>query len=211
MARKKKKTPDILQPWLAFENKADPTESSEVIEVYEAEVIAAQETDVVQQSFDLSHEKEKKLFDIADSTKKDIDKLTRELSDEVLQNGYDALRLVAMAQKFAYVAKRIEDLLKKHDSVIRELQTYGPGGVMKAGVHLTPSETAQYIYDDDPPWQVLNENVKEAEKARTEYQEQMKTAPIKGKEVINEETGELMMVIRKAAKKGGPCIKASIK
>lgn len=126
------------------------------------------------------------------ATKEDITALAREHARQIIDQGYDLLKVYVELKRYeVYLSTIIKEL---KDATLEKAQERGQKNFDYASARITVGERARYHYEQDATWRRLNEElerIKEERKAREKMLKQV-TEPL---EVVNPETGEIEKIV----------------
>ncbi len=126
------------------------------------------------------------------TTKKGIVELAKEHASQILNNGYDLLKVYVELKRYeAYLDAIIQEI---KGSTTEKAKERGEKDFKYANARVILGKRTKYHYDSDLKWRLLNdelERIKEEKKARETLLKQ-----IEGNtgEIVNPETGEVEQV-----------------
>ena len=127
------------------------------------------------------------------SSKEDITELAKEHAKQIIEGGYDLLKVYIELKRYEVYLSTIINELK--EATVDQAKETGQKKFNYANAKVTVGKRTKYHYEKDKRWCILNkelEKIKEEKKAREKL---LKQVVGESMEIIDQETGEIERVM----------------
>ena len=126
------------------------------------------------------------------TTKKGIVELAKAHAGQIMENGYDLLKVYVELKRYeAYLDTIIQEI---KDSTTKKAAEKGERDFRYANARVILGKRTKYHYNGDLKWRLLNDELERAKQERKSRETLLKQVEGETGEIVNPETGEVEQV-----------------